>query len=216
MAASSFCVVAGLYVRRPDGDLRFDGVRPGPGWHAHGYFARRLWVLERGHRVRRRLWKRRWLDPRSGGTRHSRPPDDAASVWSCTLIVTLKLWAWLDGEGLLTGTEVIDELEDHAAFRTVQRWLGRALARVDELLHYLRLAVIERCEPRPVEQLFPSGHDPPARLLHRRWRRPKEIGRLWQALAWLFGGAISLATPAAVLLAEARGRRGATESTFPL
>ena len=216
MVASSFCVVAGVYVRLPNGDLRFDGVRPGPDWHAHGYFSRRLWMLVQGRRVRRRLWKRRWRNPKTRVTCHSRPPDDAASVWSCTLVVVLKLWAWLDGDGLLTSREVVDELEGHAAFRTVQRWLGRALDRVDELLHYLRHAVIERCEPRPVEHLFPSGHDPPAQLLRRRWRRPVEVARLWQALAWLFGGAIALATPAALLLAEARGRRGTTESTFPI
>jgi hypothetical protein len=211
-------VAGGLYARLPGGDLCYDGVRPGSGWHGHGHFSRRLWMLEDGQLVRRRLWKQRWRDTTSVPRRtvHSRPPDDAAQVWSCTLIVLLKLWAVLDGGSLLAGHEVVPELVAHGGFRTVQRWLGRAVARAGEVLHYVRLAVIERSEPRPVEQLFPSGLDPPDSLLRRRWRRPLEIRGLWQALAWLFGGAIALSTPAALLLAEARGRMSATEASFPI
>jgi hypothetical protein len=215
VVASSLCVAGRVYTRRPDGDLCFNGERPGPGWHGHGYFPRRLWMLEDGRLVRRRLWKRRWRDPKTGCTRHSRPPDDAAQVWSCTLIVLLKLWAWLDGS-LLAGHEVVPELETHGSFRTVQRWGGRAAARAEQVVHYIRLAVIERSEPRPVEHLFPSGLSPPERLLRRHWRRPHEITRLWQALAWLFAGAIALSTPASLLLAEARGRMSATERSFPI
>ena len=215
VVASSLAFASGVYSRRPDGDLVYDGARPGPRWRDHGHFPRRLWMLEKGELVRRRLWKQRWFDPRTGGTVHSRPPDDAAQVWSCTLIVLLKLWAWLDGS-LLGGHEVVPELVVHGGFRTVQRWGSRAAARAEEALHYIRLSVIERSEPRPVEHLFPSGLDPPDSLLRRRWRRPLEIRRLWQALAWLFGGAIALSTPASLLLAEARGRMSATEKTFPI
>jgi hypothetical protein len=216
VVASSLFMSSAVYSRRPGGDLCYDGVRPGPGWHGHGHFPRRLWMLEEGRLVRRRLWKQRWRDPRTGSTVHSRPPEDAAQVWSCTLIVLLKFWAWLDGGSLLGGHEVVPELVTHGSFRTVQRWLGRAVARADEVLHYIRVAVIERCEPRPVEHLFPSGLSPPERLLRRHWRRPREITRLWQALAWLFGGSIALSTPAALLLAEARGRMSATEASFPI
>ena len=216
VAASSLAIAGNVYTRRPNGDLCFNGERPGPGWQAHGYFARWLWMLVMGQLVRRRRWKQRWLDTETGGTVHSRPPDDAAQVWSCTLIVLLKFWAWLDGGSLLGGHEVVGELETHGSFRTVQRWLSRAAARADQVLHYIRLAVIERSEPRPVEQLFPSGLSPPESLLRRHWRRPQEIRQLWQALAWLFGGAIALSTPVAVLLAEARGRMSATEASFPI
>ncbi|MFH1865854.1 MAG: hypothetical protein ABIK85_08215 [Candidatus Eisenbacteria bacterium] len=216
VVASSLAIASGVYARRSDGDLVYDGVRPGPEWHAHGYFARRLWMLVKGLLVRRRLWKKRWIDPRTGRTVHSRPPDDAAQVWSCTLIVALKLWAVLDGGSLLVGHEVVPELQTHPSVRTVQRWLCRAVARADEVLHYIRVAVIERCEPRPVEHLFPSGLAPPESLLCRRWRQPHEIKRLWQALAWLFAGAIALSAPASLLLAEARGRMSATETSFPI
>jgi hypothetical protein len=216
VVASSLAIASGVYTRRSDGDLVYDGVRPAPGWHAHGYFARWLWMLVKGLLVRRRLWKKRWLDPRTGRTVHSRPPDDAAQVWSCTLIVALKLWAVLDGGSLLAGHEVVPELQTHPSVSTVQRWLGRAAARAEEALHYIRLSVIERSEPRPVEHLFPSGLAPPESLVHRRWRQPREIKRLWQALAWLFASAIALSTPASLLLAEARGRMSATEASFPI
>lgn len=216
VVGSSLFVASGLYVRGPGGDLGYEGVRPGADWHSHGHFARRRWMLDRGRLVRRRLWKARWLDPASGTTCHSRPPDEAGAVWSCTLIIALKLWAWLDGGGLLTSRDVVEDLEGHPSTRTVQRWLGRALGHSLELLHYVRIAVIERCEPRPVEHLFPSGLSPPVGLGRRRWRRPTETGHLWLALAWLFGGAVALSLPASVLLAEARGRKSATETPYSM
>jgi hypothetical protein len=212
VAASSLFIASGLYVLRPDGDLGYEGVRPGVGWHRHGHFPRKRWMLDQGRLVRRRLWKQRWLDPETDSTCHSRPPDEAGALWSCTLIIALKLWAWLDGGGLLTSRDVIEELEGQPSTRTVQRWLGRALEHSLELLHYIRIAVIERSEPRPVEHLFPSGLSPPEQLRRRRWRRPVEIAHLWRAFAWLFGGAIALSLPASVLLAEARGRKSATET----
>jgi len=215
----SLFVAGCVYRRRRDGDLQFDGVRPGDRWIAHGYCSRRLWMLDGVRLVRRRLWKRRWLDPEMGETCHSRPPDDAAQVWSCTLIVALKLWAWLDArEGGASGApEILDVLEEHAHVCTVARWLHRAAARALEIEQAIRHAVIERSEPRPVELLFPAGLSPPEELLRRRWRcDPSDIASLWRALAFLFGGAIRLSVPAACLLAEARGRMSAHESSFPI
>lgn len=179
-----------------------------------------LWMLDLGRQqlVRKRIWKRRWFDPVVGQTCHSRPPDDAAQVWSCTLIIVLRLWAWLDsGQGLGRAPEALPELEEHPSVRTVGRWLARAADRAFDVLQAIRNAIIERSEPRPVERLFPGGLSPPPPLMHRRWRRDtSQIGHLWQAFAWLLGGAIDLTTPASLLLAEARGRRDATESTFPI
>jgi hypothetical protein len=48
VVASSLFVAGSVYTRRPDGDLCFNGERPGPRWHGHGYFPRRLWMLEEG------------------------------------------------------------------------------------------------------------------------------------------------------------------------
>jgi hypothetical protein len=216
----SLFIAGGVYRRRGDGDLQYDGSRPSPEMHAHGYFERQLWMLDLNAAglVRKRIWKRRWLDPEVGTTCHSRPPDDAASVWSCTLIIVLRLWSWLDSErGQHSAPAVVPELEEHPSERTVARWWARAIRRAPDLVQTIRHAVIERSEPRPVEHLFPTGLSPPEDLLHRRWLSDAAtISQIWTAFAWLFVGATELAVPAALLLAEARGRKGATESTFPI
>jgi hypothetical protein len=207
----SLFAASGLYRVRSDGDLQFDGTRPdGDGrWHSHGYFERRLWMLRGGQLVRRRLWKRRWLHHGEGRTCHSRPPEDVPSLWSCTLVVVLKLWGLLDGgAGLHTSVEVLPSLEEHARPRTVSRWLRRAATHALELQQAVRRAVIERCEPRPIERLFPTGLSPPQDLVSRRWRDPLAVATLWRALALLLVGAIELSVPSALLLAEARGRCG--------
>jgi hypothetical protein len=59
VVASSLFVAGSVYTRRPDGDLCFNRERPGPRWHGHGYFPRRLWMLEEGRLVRRRPRLRR-------------------------------------------------------------------------------------------------------------------------------------------------------------
>jgi hypothetical protein len=221
MSASLF-ELGGMYTRRANGDLQFDGVRPaGSGQHAHGYCFRKLATIVGGRIVQRRLWKRRWRDREMGDTCHSRPPNDAAQVWSCTLIVALLIWAQLDGDqearaDAACESDLFAELQAHVSARTVKRWVRRAVADAPQVEQALRYAVIERCEPRPVEHLFPSGLSPPASLLLRRWRGDSsEIVTLWRAFALLFGAAITLGIPAACLLAEARGRKTASKSTFP-
>jgi len=206
-----------LYRRRVGGDLQYDGVRPGAGWHAHGYFTRMLWTLVDGEVVRRRLWKRRWLLTGTTRTQHSRPPDDVASVWSCTLVVVLKLWAWLDGaHGLLhrDRREASPSLEEHGSPRTTQRWLARASRLSEQTQHVVRRAVIERSEPRPVEQLFPRGLPPPEALRRRTWRDAPRVVEVWRALALLIFGAEKLETPIPIVLAEARRRLDTTQEQF--
>ena len=206
----SLVAVSGLYRVRSDGDLQYDGVRPDGGWDAHGYFLRLLWMLSDGKLVRRRLWKQRWLQPDEGRTCHSRPPEDIPSLGCCSLIVVLKLWSLLDGDDGChnSGDEVVPELRGHVDARTVERWLHRALPHALELQQAALRALIERCEPRPVERLFPTGLSPPRGLLHRRWRDPSLVASLWRALAVIVVGATELCIPASLLLAEARGRCG--------
>lgn len=210
----SLLAVSGLYRVRSNGDLQYDGVRPDDGWDAHGYFSRQLWMLVEGRPIRRRLWKRRWLSLDEGRTCHSRPPEDIPSLRSCTVIVVLKLWALLDSAaGLHTSPEVLPALEGHVSPRTTSRWIRRALPRALELQQAVRRAVIERCEPRPIERLFPAGLSPPRGLQCRRWRDPSAVATLWRAFAVLLAGAIELSVPAALLLAEARGRCGTPGSS---
>ena len=102
--------------------------------------------------------------------------------------------------------EVSHALDDYPSSRTVQRWLRRASHKALEIQQTIRNALIERCEPRPVEHIFPRGLSPPESLTRRRWRDPEPVATLHRALTILFAGAIKLELPTAVLLAEARGR----------
>ncbi len=196
-----------VYSRRSNGDLQFDGVRPEGGWHAHGYFAVLLWMVEQGQPRRMRVWKRRWLLVAEGRTVHSRPPDQLPYIRSCTLVIVLLLWSWLDSDrGVQTHRQVIPALEGLVSPRTAQRWLRRGLPHAMTIQQRIREAVIERSEPRPVEHLFPCGLSPPEGLRRRRWRDPAEVWKLWRGLALLMIATTGLNTPVAVLLAEARGR----------
>jgi hypothetical protein len=204
---NSLAVLGGDYAVGADGVLEFLGERPGAGWHVHGWLERWLWVLVEGVIDRRRVRKRRWLCVATGRTCHSRPPDEWGSAHFCFLIVVLKLWPWLNGDvGLLNADEVDHAFDDHGCSRSVQRWLQRASAQALELQQAIRSALIERCEPRPVEHLFPGGLSPPESLVRRRWKEPDSVGKLHRALSMLFAGAVKLGTPTTVLLAEARGR----------
>ncbi len=206
-AARSLFAAAEVYRSRASGELQYDGVRPDQGWHAHGYFRVVLWMVVDGAPRRLGVWKRRWLEVATGRTVHSRPPDNLPRVSSCTLIVVLTLWSWLDGDAGVEGyRHALPGLEQHGSRRSVQRWLRRALPQSLKIQQAIRRAVIERCEPRPVEHLFPSGLSPPEGLVQRRWRTPSEVYPLWRGLALLMLAATTLDLPIPVLLAEARGR----------
>ncbi len=195
------------YVVGDDGVLEYAGERPGEGWHVHGWFERWLWILVGGVPERRRLRKRRWLCVSTGSTCHSRPPEEWGSAYFCWLFIVLKLWPWLNGDvGLHNAAEVSHALDDHGCSRTVQRWLRRACDQALEIQQAIRRALIERCEPRPVEHFFPRGLSPPESLTRRRWKEPELVASLHRALTMLFTGAVELGTPATALLAEARGR----------
>jgi hypothetical protein len=122
-------------------------------------------------------------------------------------LVALKLWAWLNSKaGIRTYQEVLEELEGHGSRRNVQRWLRRFQPRAMGIQQAIRLAVIERCEPRPLERIFPAGLDPPESVRRKRWQDGSMVGRLWTGLALLLGAACDLNLPVPILLAEARGR----------
>ena len=198
---------SGSYRVRGDGELQYDGERPGPGWHAHGYFAVTLWMLADGVVRRIRVHKRRWLDTVTGATRHSRPPDDPVGARSSTLVAFLALWGWLVSEhGLHRHEPVVPGLDAAVSRRTVQRWLRRAQRHAIAIQQAVRLAVIQRCEPRPVESLFRGGLPPPPSLMRRAWKDPPGIGSLWRGLAYAVRGSDRLLIPLSTLLAEARGR----------
>jgi hypothetical protein len=203
---SSLFVAGGGYLRCANGDLVFRGSRPKEGLHGHGMFSRMLWVLVGEKLQHVKLWKQRWLDPCTGKTCHSRPPDECRAFHSCLLIVMLRLWAWLDGQqGLAKGTEVHQELTMHPPPARVQSWLGRLLPHAYSISKAVA-DTIKGSEPRPDEQTIQRGQSPPDGLRRRRWRDPSRVGSIWRAIADLIGGALDRGISAAVLLAEARGR----------
>lgn len=205
----SLFLVGGSYQRRAGGDLQFDGERPGEHWSAHGYFARGLVVLDGGRLVGKTIWKRRWRLDGTNTTCHSRPPDDLPFVRSCTLVVVMAIWTWIGSHrGLLRHAMPVSH-------RTVQRWTKRALAVAVEVQHAVRFVLIESCEPRPVEDLFPGGLSPPEAIL-RRWRDPTTVSQLWRAFTFALEGAARQKLPLPILLAEARKRSSGPEIPFPL
>ncbi len=212
VVGASLYLVSGEYLRRGD-DLQYNGQRPGPGWHGHGSFSRWLRVLGPNGLSRLRLWKPRWLDPKAKVTCHSRPPDELGRVSVCSLTFVLLLYGYLQAaQGAARHHAVLDVLENAVTRRTILRWMPRACARAKEIQQAMRLAVIERSEPRPVERLFPRGLSPPDSLGQRNWRDPQAATILWRGLAILITGAVKLKVPAAILLAEARGRSATPQS----
>ncbi len=204
---SSLAFETDVYEHRSDGSLYYRGPRPGAGWYSHGSFRRELSVLVGGLLRVVKVTKHRWLHVATGRTCHDRPPDEVPWLRFCTLVVAVKLWAWLDGgRGVSKAPVVIDDQDDRAVPRTQQRWLARALPYAMRLQQAVRRAVIERSEPRPVETMFPGGLSPPGTVMRRSWRVPPAVEKLWRGLAFLMGGALRFQIPTAVLLAEARGR----------
>lgn len=196
--------VSTLYEREPDGRRVFRGIRPGDEWVGHGTFARMLFTLRGGRLVRITVHKQRWRRRGTTETCHSRPPDDLASVWFCSLIVATSLWGWLSSDvGLHHHEPVLDALRESPSTRTVQRWLRRALSHADETATALRRAVIERSEPRPMESHVGGGLSPP----HRRWGSSSAVWPLHSGLSLLYEGAAALDVHVSLLLAEARGRQ---------
>ena len=212
IAHSSLFEVGQVYTRRSNGDLQFTGTRPGPGWQGHGYFSRWMWWLRSGELIRVRIWKHRWIHP-AKGTCHSRPPDEMGRLSVCALVYVLALFGWLSAPcGLQEHEPIWFGLKTTPSRRALQRWLQRALPKALETQQACRLAVIERCEPRPVESLVPRGLSPPE-WPRRPWRDPPLVGSLWRAFALVLGAAVKLDLPAALLLAEARCKEVAIAKT---
>lgn len=212
-ARDSLLVFGGGYRELSAGLYAFEGERPGPDWHVHGWLDVALRVRIGGPLRAITLRKRRWILADRSHTCHSRPPDDLGVRFDA-LNVAVELWCWL---GAALGLHrYLTPFEDGPDRRTVQRWLHRALPRALETQHRIRRALIERSEPRPMEMLFPRGLAPPEHPMRRRWKAPTEVWTLWRGLFLLFGGADGLDIPTAPLLAEARGRMTVPLSRFLL
>jgi len=204
---------------RANGDYQFDGERPVGKWHAHGYFSKNIVILDFFKLKTIRIWKRRWLNPDTGTTCHSRPSGDLPQLSFCTHVIILKLWIWLDfSKGIFDTDDKLCDLllPNLPSSRTAQRWLARAIPDVLEVQKIIREVIIHKCEPRPIENLFKGDLSPPKSMLRRHWRNTTSVRILWTAFAMLIGAGIELNTPLAFLLAEARGRWHKKKASFPI
>jgi hypothetical protein len=95
------------------------------------------------------------------------------------------------------------ELSDEVSARSVARHLKSAKANAVETQQFIREVLIEKIEPRPVEELFSGGLDPPESLLQRQAKEPKKVSTLWRALYMVHQGAKALSIDPRTLLAWA-------------
>jgi hypothetical protein len=208
IAGTSLFLLSDAFEWRSDGSVEFRGERPGPDWHGHGFYSTSRGGLDAGRGVVVKLHKHRFRLAGRNATCHAEPPDAMPCMRLDALLVAVHLWAYLHGDrGLYAYPEILPGVGMRVSPRTVARWLHRAVRHADPTQHALRAAVLERCEPRPVEHLFPGGLSPPDGLLRRRWRDPDAVATLWRGLAFLFGAADRLDVSVPKLLAEARTRR---------
>ncbi len=215
---NSLFVSSPLFIKLRDGGVRYDGLRPGPDWHAHGWFSKSIVVLVAGVVKSIPLLKRRWRLKGSNTTCHSRPPDDPTRVRFCTLIIVLRIWAWMISVGgFFHRVEVLTGLGQAGSDRSVQRWIARALANsqgVQQAIRQMLLAI--KNEPRPEDDVFRRGRSPPEVLVRRCKRSIDSVSTLWRAFDMLFVSAKDLSTDVSLLLAEARRRWFTKSDIFPL
>ena len=167
------------------------------------------------------LYKQRWRLVGTNTTCHSRPPDDPRLLRFCTLIMVLRVWAFINSVvGFHNRTEILPDLSEGSggADRTVQRWTKRMLASALEIQQAIRMAILSmrRNEPRPEEDWFRGGLSPPSVVSQRRWSAPVLHQTLWRAFAMLFVAANELGIHVSLLLAEARRRWHAQDDSLPI
>jgi len=199
------------------GGVRYDGERPGPDWHAHGWCSKSLVVLKDGVLTLVTLFKQRWRLKHSNLTCHSRPPTDPCYIGFCSLIIVLRIFACLCcPRGFFHRTELSPALQQCGSDRSVKRWLARALRCSLSFQQAIRQMVLSKYEPRPEEDVLCRGRDPPLELVLRYQRTVVSVSTLWRAFDWLFVAAKDLSTDVSTLLVEARRRWLTGTDIFPL
>ena len=212
----SLFALGGIYSSLGKNGYTYSGTRPGSEWHGHGYFPKTLTMLVDGRPTKVQLLKHRWKNSISGVTVHSRPPDDPVLLRFCSLIVFVRVWAWVSSPlGFHNRRELYEELESGCGSdRTVQRWTARAQQDGMRIQQAIRLSIIEKSEPRPVESLFEGGLSPPHMLTRKRWKTTSKPEILYRGYAMLLASTPKLASHASYLLAEARRRWPSTKTPF--
>jgi transposase len=206
----------GIYVYRDDPPSTCPrcGER-GSRYHAHGSFLRWLKTWLGGAVQRVRLRKPRYLCLRCEKTFSLHPPETLPYKRLSTFLIVLCLWSYLDSSSGLHHC-LPGELSEDISARTVVRHLSSAKALAVETQQAIREVLIRKTEPRPVEELFPGGLDPPESLRWKQSKEPDTAGTLWRALFMLRQGAETLAIDPRTLLAWAQQTSRAKKRSFLL
>ncbi|MCP4239189.1 MAG: hypothetical protein GY772_01370 [bacterium] len=126
-----------------------------------------------------------WLEVATGQTVHSRHPSEFVGA-SATIDSVFRVVARLvDGEPHASPRGQLPT--GQPSRRTAQRWRAGLLTKAQEWMHCIRLALINRLVPRPLEELFPLNGVPPPTPLRARSDVP--FRHLRDALWLLFEGA---------------------------
>jgi len=203
-----------VYKSEPPEECPRCGTREGR-YHSHGGFLRWLKTLVDGGIERIRLRKPRFLCLTCGKTFSLHPPETIPRKSYCSFLIILFLWSYLaSSEGMhqcLPG-----EFSEDVSARTVARYLWSARRVATETQQFIREVLIQRIEPRPVEELFPGGLDPPESLRRKQSKEPDTAWSLWRALHMLRQGAQAIPIDPRTLLAWANQTSQAKKRFFLL
>ena len=206
----------GIYVYRgeaPEACPRC-GSRRGR-YHSHGGFLRWLRTFVDGRIDRIRLRKPRYLCLTCHQTFSLDPPEVLPYKRYSSFLIVLCLWSYLVSMAGMHHCLPGAVSEDISA-RTVVRHLSLAKALAVETQQAIREVLIRKTEPRPVEDLFPGGLDPPESLRRKQSKEPDTAGMLWRALSMLRQGAQALSIDPRTLLAWAQQSSRAKKRSFLL
>ena len=184
-------------------------------YHVHGGFFRWLKTFVDGQIKRIRLRKPRFLCLACQKPFSLNPPEAIPYKRYCSFLIVLCLWSYLVcASGIhhcLPG-----EFSEDISARTVARYLKAAKQIAQETQQFIREVLIRKKEPRPVEELFPGGLDPPDDLLRKQRTEPDSASTLWRALHMLRQGAQALSIDPRTLLAWANQTSQAKKRPFLL
>ena len=184
------------------------GSRPAPGWHAHGTTPKLILTILDDRLELVLLLKQRWLHVATGRTVHDRPVYDIPGSPFGLDVVVLIFGVWLLGDVGLHGISWPWDNSERPSRRTVQRWRAHLAPHADDWLQQSRLHIIRHVEPRPPEDLLPTGGiPPPGAVRRRRTEGDSSHACRLRDVAWILKNvALALHIPVRSLLVVARWR----------
>lgn len=142
--------------------INFRKDRPGAGWYAHGTTRKEVFVLVGRVPCKILLIKQRWLNTRTGETRHDRPVWDRPGCPYAMDVVLAVLLVWLDATVALRDLRWRwDDLRPDP--RTARRWAAHLRPHAHSWLQASRTYFIDLVSPRPLDDVLPAAGIPPPR-----------------------------------------------------